>query len=77
MIIAEGGASMPEPIPTTVEEASRRVLAKLDAMTQEEAVQTLKDDGILDANGNIAPRYHGGLSEAEQKRLAALDGNGR
>lgn len=68
---------MPEPIPTEVQEASRRVLAELDAMSLEERLQTLKDDGILDANGNIAPRYRGGLSEAEQNRLAALDDNGR
>jgi hypothetical protein len=37
----------------------------------------MKDAGIVDANGNIAPRYRGGLSESEQKRLAALDGNGK
>ncbi len=68
---------MPEPMPANSDEVHRRVMEELRSMTDEEYAQALKDAGILDANGNIAPRYRGGLSEAEQKRLAALDGNGQ
>ncbi len=49
----------------------QRALERLEAMSLEQRVQLLKDAGILDDNGNLAPFYRPTGKKAPNRRASA------
>ncbi len=56
----------------TLEEAGRRMRARLKKMTDAEALQTFVDAGILTAKGNVRKPYRGVIVPVPKKSAPAV-----
>lgn len=55
------------------EEVTRRVIARLDAMTSQEKFHSLIDSGILTESGDVHDRYRNAITPIRRDQDAAVE----